>query len=65
MTKEREAVKMSSIVLDDSGGGRTAWQRELKDPQYNGSGNQCRSGKEQLGAAMCSLSQLTALMGWL
>jgi len=30
MAKKREAVKMSGFVLDDSGGGRTAWQQELK-----------------------------------
>ena len=30
MAKKREAVKMSGFVLDDSGSGRTAWQRELK-----------------------------------
>ena len=65
MAKKWEAVKMSGFVLDDSGGGRTAWQQELKIRSITGVGVNVAVVKEQLDAATCSLSQLTALMGWL
>ena len=38
MAKKREAVKMSGFVLDNSGGGRTAWQQKLKIRSITGVG---------------------------